>query len=80
LWAHLDLNQGPHPYQGCALTNLSYEPERLWMIHHLQIRDPDGFALLDHLEDVAIGIGIGGEAVVAGVGDAFDWLVTLVRD
>ena len=26
LWAHLDLNQGPHPYQGCALTNLSYEP------------------------------------------------------
>ena len=25
-WAHLDLNQGPHPYQGCALTNLSYEP------------------------------------------------------
>ena len=26
LWAHLDLNQGPHPYQGCALTNLSYGP------------------------------------------------------
>ena len=25
-WAHLDLNQGPHPYQGCALTNLSYGP------------------------------------------------------
>ena len=21
LWAILDLNQGPHPYQGCALTN-----------------------------------------------------------
>ena len=20
-WAYLDLNQGPHPYQGCALTN-----------------------------------------------------------
>jgi hypothetical protein len=20
LWAILDLNQGPHPYQGCALT------------------------------------------------------------
>ena len=20
-WAILDLNQGPHPYQGCALTN-----------------------------------------------------------
>ena len=27
LWAHLDLNQGPHPYQGCALTELSYGPE-----------------------------------------------------
>ena len=27
-WAHLDLNQGPHPYQGCALTRLSYGPER----------------------------------------------------
>ena len=25
-WAHLDLNQGPHPYQGCALTRLSYGP------------------------------------------------------
>jgi hypothetical protein len=25
-WAHLDLNQGPHPYQGCALTELSYGP------------------------------------------------------
>ena len=21
IWAILDLNQGPHPYQGCALTN-----------------------------------------------------------
>ena len=20
IWAILDLNQGPHPYQGCALT------------------------------------------------------------
>ena len=20
-WAHLDSNQGPQPYQGCALTN-----------------------------------------------------------
>ena len=20
-WANLDSNQGPHPYQGCALTN-----------------------------------------------------------
>ena len=28
LWAHLDLNQGPHPYQGCALTGLSYGPSR----------------------------------------------------
>ena len=27
MWAHLDLNQGPHPYQGCALTKLSYGPE-----------------------------------------------------
>ena len=27
-WACLDLNQGPHPYQGCALTRLSYRPER----------------------------------------------------
>ncbi len=25
-WAYLDLNQGPHPYQGCALTRLSYRP------------------------------------------------------
>ena len=27
LWAHLDLNQGPLPYQGSALTGLSYGPE-----------------------------------------------------
>ena len=27
-WAYLDLNQGPHPYQGCALTRLSYRPVR----------------------------------------------------
>ncbi len=27
-WAHLDLNQGPHPYQGCALTGLSYGPSK----------------------------------------------------
>ena len=20
-WAYLDLNQGPHPYQGCTLTS-----------------------------------------------------------
>ncbi len=25
-WAHLDLNQGPLPYQGSALTGLSYGP------------------------------------------------------
>ena len=27
LWAHVDLNHGPHPYQGCALTGLSYGPQ-----------------------------------------------------
>ena len=27
LWAQLDLNQRPHPYQGCALTELSYGPK-----------------------------------------------------
>ncbi len=26
-WAHVDLNHGPHPYQGCALTGLSYGPQ-----------------------------------------------------
>ena len=26
LWAQLDLNQRPHPYQGCALSELSYGP------------------------------------------------------
>ena len=25
-WAYLDLNQGPHAYQACALTTLSYRP------------------------------------------------------
>lgn len=25
-WAHLDSDQGPQPYQGCALTKLSYAP------------------------------------------------------
>ncbi|SVA94851.1 uncharacterized protein METZ01_LOCUS147705 [marine metagenome] len=25
-WAQLELNQRPHPYQGCALTGLSYGP------------------------------------------------------
>jgi hypothetical protein len=27
LWAQMDLNHRPHPYQGCALTELSYGPE-----------------------------------------------------
>ena len=27
MWAHVDLNHGPHPYQGCALTGLSYGPQ-----------------------------------------------------
>ena len=27
LWAQEDLNFRPHPYQGCALTGLSYGPE-----------------------------------------------------
>jgi hypothetical protein len=26
LWAHVDLNHGPRPYQGRALTGLSYGP------------------------------------------------------
>jgi len=26
LWAKEDLNLRPHPYQGCALTKLSYWP------------------------------------------------------
>ena len=26
LWAYLDLNQGPHAYQACALNHLSYRP------------------------------------------------------
>jgi hypothetical protein len=25
-WAQVDLNHRPHPYQGCALTGLSYGP------------------------------------------------------
>ena len=25
-WAHVDLNHGPRPYQGRALTELSYGP------------------------------------------------------
>ena len=27
-WAILDSNQGPHPYQGCALTNWANSPSR----------------------------------------------------
>jgi hypothetical protein len=26
VWAYLDLNQGPHAYQACALNHLSYRP------------------------------------------------------
>src|SRR3954471_11253615 len=26
-WAWMDSNHRPHPYQGCALTELSYRPE-----------------------------------------------------
>src|SRR6185295_11055383 len=34
-WAWLDLNQRPHPYQGCALTELSYRPGgRCRGLHH----------------------------------------------
>jgi hypothetical protein len=29
LWAKEDLNLRPHPYQGCALTKLSYWPENV---------------------------------------------------
>ena len=29
LWAQEDLNFRPHPYQGCALTGLSYGPPRI---------------------------------------------------
>ena len=42
-WAHLDLNQGPHPYQGCALTNLSYEPEG-GMLHDTPNPEPGPIA------------------------------------
>ena len=28
-WAIQDLNLGPHPYQGCALTNWANSPERI---------------------------------------------------
>ena len=28
-WAILDLNQGPHPYQGCALTNWANSPQNI---------------------------------------------------
>ena len=26
-WVWVDLNRRPHPYQGCALTKLSYKPK-----------------------------------------------------
>ena len=26
-WVWVDLNHRPHPYQGCALTKLSYRPK-----------------------------------------------------
>ena len=35
LWAHVDLNHGPHPYQGCALTGLSYGPRLVVKEHQL---------------------------------------------
>src|SRR5438105_15197447 len=28
-WAWMDLNHRPHPYQGCALTKLSYRPDHV---------------------------------------------------
>ena len=28
-WAILDLNQGPHPYQGCALTYCANSPQNI---------------------------------------------------
>ena len=32
LWAYLDLNQGPLPYQGSALTKLSYRPQTIGIL------------------------------------------------
>ena len=29
-WARMDSNHGPQPYQGCALTKLSYAPAELF--------------------------------------------------
>jgi hypothetical protein len=43
-WAHLDLNQGPHPYQGCALTELSYGPEGARLYQRPPVQMPDGAA------------------------------------
>jgi hypothetical protein len=28
-WVWVDSNHRPHPYQGCALTKLSYRPNKL---------------------------------------------------
>jgi hypothetical protein len=36
-WAHVDLNHGPHPYQGCALTGLSYGPLMTVVIKERQV-------------------------------------------
>ena len=37
-WAHMDSNHGPRPYQGRALTKLSYAPnvqDRLRRAHYI---------------------------------------------
>jgi hypothetical protein len=44
-WAHVDLNHGPHPYQGCALTGLSYGPlERAILEGHAGLREVVGWS------------------------------------
>ena len=40
-WAQMDLNHRPHPYQGCALTELSYGP--YGRIKHPTCARPWGF-------------------------------------
>ena len=42
-WAHVDLNHGPHPYQGCALTGLSYGPQM--GCHRLVVKDRELYRL-----------------------------------
>ena len=39
LWAYLDLNQGPLPYQGSALTKLSYRPEGFGIVSARSVVD-----------------------------------------